>query len=93
MTRVAPDNNDIVVWKFDDASAPFINSSTSTNAISHAISDLATLSGTVLLQQPSPFAASGEFSCVQFTSNNSSSPRNHISGANNTEVQAPVTFS
>lgn len=92
-TRVAPDNNDIVVWKFDDASAPFVNSSTSTSAPSHVISDLATLSGTIILQQPSPFAASGTNSSVWFTGNNSGSPRNFISGANNFEPAVPFSIS
>jgi hypothetical protein len=91
--RVAPDENDVVVWKFDDASAPFVNSSTSTNALPHNISDLSTLSGTVYLQQPSPFAPYGTNSCVVFSGNNSGSPRNFISGANNVELQYPVTFS
>lgn len=91
--RVAPDNNDIVVWKFDDAGAPFINSSTSTSAPSHATSDLATMSGTINLQQPSPFAPFGENSCVQFIGNNSNSPRNYIQGANTIVPQSPVTFS
>lgn len=93
MSRVDPDNNDIVVWKFDEATAPFVNSSTSTNAPSHAVSDLNTISGTIMLQQPSPFAPFGDNSCVQFTSSNSGSPRNFISGANNLEPQGPVTFS
>jgi hypothetical protein len=53
---VATDENDVVVWKFDDALATFVNSSTSTNALPHNISDLSTLSGTVYLQQPSPFS-------------------------------------
>lgn len=92
-TRIAPDNNDIVVWKLDEATTPFINSSTSISAPSHAISDLSTLSGTVLLQQPSPFAASGANSCVQFTGNNSGSPRNFISGANSFLPQPPLTVS
>lgn len=91
--RVAPDDNDIVVWKMDEAAAPFVNSSTSPSAISNAISDLATLSGDVKLQQPSLFSASGQNTCVQFTSTNSNSPRNFISGANNLEPQGPVTFS
>lgn len=91
--RVAPDNNDIVVWRLDEATAPFVNSSTSTNAISTAVSNLTTISGTVLTQQPSIFAASGTNSCVQFTGNNGGSPRNFISGANGVNVQAPVTFS
>lgn len=92
-TRVAPDNNDIVVWKLDEAAAPFINSSTSTSAPSHAISDLANKSGSVLLQQPSPFAASGTNSAVVFSGNQSSSPRNFISGANNFLPQPPITVS
>jgi hypothetical protein len=91
--RVPPDNNDIVVWKFDDAAAPFVNSSTSPSAPSHAISDLATLSGTVLLRQTSPFASSGTNGCVRFTANNSGSPRNFISGANNFEPTVPVSLS
>jgi hypothetical protein len=76
--RVAPDNNDIVVWRLDEASAPFVNSSTSTNAVSTAISNLTTLSGSVLTQQPSIFAASGTNSAVHFIGNNSGSPRNFI---------------
>jgi len=96
-TRVDPDNNDIVVWKFDDAAAPFINSSTSTSAPSHAVSDLATLSGTGTgapkLQQPSPFAATGNNTSVLFSGNNAGSPRNYILGANAVVPQSPVTFS
>ena len=91
--RIAPDNNDIVVWKLDEATAPFVNSSTSTNAISHANSDLATISGNVQTQQPSLFAASGDNSCVWFSGNNSGSPRNFIQGANNTQPQPPLTVS
>lgn len=91
--RVAPDNNDIIVWKLDEALAPFINSSTSTNALSHAISDLDTLSGTIRLQQPSLFAPNGTNSCVQFTANNNSSPRNFISGANDAEPNYPISIS
>lgn len=91
--RIAPDNNDIVVWKLDEANAPFVNSSTSPSAISHAISDLATLSGTVLRQQPSPFAANGTNSSIQFTGNQSNGPRNFVSGANNFLPQPPLTVS
>lgn len=91
--RVEPDNNDIVVWKLDEETAPFVNSSTSTNAISQATSNLTTLSGTVLTQQPSIFAASGTNSAVHFTGNNSNSPRNFIAGANSVMPQAPVSFS
>jgi len=92
-TRVAPDNNDLVVWKLDDAAAPFVNSSTSPSAPSHAVSDLATLSGSPLLRQPSLFAASGTNSCVLFTGNQSGSPRNFIAGANNFIPQPPITVS
>lgn len=92
--RITPDNNDIVVWKLDDAAPPFINSSTSPSAPSHAVSDLATLSGTgsgaPKLQQPSPFSPTG---AVLFTGTNSGSPRNFIAGANGVQPQAPVTFS
>jgi len=91
--RVDPDNNDIVVWKLDETAAPFINSSTSPSAISHAVSDLATFSGIANFQQPSPFSSMGANTCVTFTANNSGSPRNFISGANNVEPQSPVTFS
>jgi hypothetical protein len=92
-TRIEPDDNDIVVWKLDEATAPFVNSSTSSSAPSHAISDLATISGNVMTQQPSLFAASGNNSCAFFTGNNSGSPRNFISGANNFLPQPPMTFS
>src|SRR5512135_1411566 len=91
--RIAPDNNDLVVWKLDEATAPFVNSSTSPSAPSHAVSDLNSISGTVLTQQPSPFAASGPGSAVQFTGNNSGSPRNFIAGANNFLPQPPMTIS
>ena len=95
--RVAPDGYDIVVWKLDDAAAPFINSSTSGSAPSHAVSDLATLSvtgaGAPRLQQPSPFAATGANTALLFSGNNASSPRNYVLGANNVEPQSPVTFS
>lgn len=92
-TRIEPDDNDIVVWKLDDATAPFVNSSTSTSAPSHAISDLGTISGNVQTQQPSLFAASGSNSCAFFSGNNSGSPRNFISGANSFLPQPPMTFS
>jgi hypothetical protein len=90
-TRIAPDNNDIVVWKLDEATAPFVNSSTSTNAISTANSNLTTISGTgTFTQQPGLF---GNNSCVLFNGNNSGSPRNFISGAVNTQPQPPLTVS
>jgi hypothetical protein len=91
--RVAPDNNDIVVWRLDEATAPFVNSSTSGSAPSHLVSDLATISGTIFTQQPSPFAPFGPNSAVQFSGNQSSSPRNFISGANNFLPQPPITIS
>lgn len=91
--RIAPDNNDIVVWKLDEATAPFVNSSTSGSAPSHLVSDLSTISGTIFTQQPSPFAATGPNSAVQFTGNNSGSPRNFISGANSFLPQPPLTLS
>ena len=91
-TRVAPDNNDICVWRLDESAAPFVNSSTSTNSAG-STANLTTLSGTVLVQQPSPFAASGTNSSVQFTGNNSGSPRNFISGGNNFQPQPPLTLS
>jgi hypothetical protein len=90
-TRVAPDNNDVVVWKFDDSGTTFANSSTA-GVYTHLQSDL-TLTGTVLKQQPSPFAASGTNSCVRFIGNDSGSPRNTINGANAVEVQPPCSFS
>jgi len=90
--RVTPDNNDIVVWKFDDSTATvFANSSTSINSLGSA-ANLTTVGGSFLIQQPSLFSASGLNSCVRFTGNNSGT-RNYISGANTVEPQAPVTFS
>jgi len=91
--RIAPDNNDIVVWKLDEANAPFVNSSTSPSAPSHAVSDLANLSGTVFRQMPSPFAATGANSSISFTGNQSGSPRNFVSGANNFILQFPLSIS
>lgn len=91
--RIAPDNNDIVVWRLDEATSPFVNSSTSGSAPSHAVSDLATISGTVFTQQPSPFAASGPGSAIQLLGNNSGSPRNFIGGANGFLPQPPMTIS
>lgn len=91
--RIDPDNNDIVVWKLDEATIPFVNSSTSGSAPSHAVSDLTSISGTVFTQQPSPFAASGPNSAIQLLGNNSGSPRNFISGANNFMPQPPFTVS
>lgn len=93
-TRTTPDGYDIVVWKLDEAAAPFINSSTSASAPSHAVSDLATQSGaTMSFQQPSPFAASGTNSAVLFSGTNATTPRNFISGANNFEPQQPISIS
>jgi hypothetical protein len=91
--RVEPDDNDIVVWRLDEATAPFVNSSTSPSAPSHAVSDLGTLSGTVFTQQPTPFAASGVGSGIQLLGNNSGSPRNFIGGANAFLPQPPMTVS
>lgn len=91
-TRIAPDNNDICVWKLDEATAPFVNSSTSPNSVG-STGNLTVISGTVLTQQPSPFAAFGTNSSVQFTGNNSGSPRNTINGANNFLPQPPFTVS
>ena len=90
--RITPDNNDIVVWSFDDFNTNlFLNSSTSTNSLGSA-ANLTVTNGTFLVQQPSLFAKSGTNSCVRFTGNNSGT-RNYISGANTVEPQAPVTFS
>lgn len=91
--RIEPDNNDIVVWRLDEATAPFVNSSTSGSAPSHAVSDLNTLSGTVFTQQPTPFSASGPGTGIQLLGNNSSSPRNFIGGANDFLPQPPITIS
>ena len=88
-TRIEPDGYDVVVWKFDEAGAPFVNSST----VPLPSSNLTSQSGTAFFQQPSPFAASGTNSCIQFIGNNSNSPRNIISGANTVNQQPPVTFS
>lgn len=93
-TRVDPDNNDIVVWKLDELTTPFVNSSTSPSAPTHAVSDLTSKSGnTLLLQQPSPFAASGTNSAVLFAGTDTGSPRNFISGANGFQPQPPITVS
>lgn len=92
-TRIAPDNNDIVVWRLDEATAPFVNSSTSGSAPSHLISDLSSISGPILTQQPSPFAPFGPGSAVQMPGTNSGSPRNFIAGANNFLPQPPITVS
>lgn len=90
--RIAPDNNDICVWRLDESAAPFVNSSTSTNSVG-STANLTVLSGTVLLQQPSPFAASGTNSSIQFTGNNSGGPRNSVNGGNNFLPQPPMTIS
>lgn len=90
--RVAPDNNDIVVWRLDEAGAPFVNSSTSPSAPSHATSDLSSVGGSPFFQQPSLFAASGTNSCMQCNGNNSGT-RNFIQGANNFQPQPPISIS
>lgn len=90
-TRIAPDNSDIVVWKFDDSGTTYANSSTA-GVYTHLQSDL-TQTGTVTRQQPSPFAASGTNSCVRLIGNDSGSPRNTISGANAVQPQPPFTLS
>jgi hypothetical protein len=90
--RIAPDNNDIVVWRLDEAAAPFVNSSTSSSSPGSS-ANLTVLSGSPLLQQPSPFAASGTNSSVQFTGNDSGSPRNTINGAVTFLPQPPLTVS
>ena len=92
-SRIAPDDNDIVVWRLDESGVPFVNSSTSPSAPSGAVSNLTTLSGTMQLQQPSIFAATGTNTCIVFNATNSGSPRNFISGANNFEPAVPFTVS
>lgn len=89
--RVAPDGNDIVVWKFDEAASPFLNSST-TGFYTSGASQLS-VTGTIRFQQPSPFAATGTNSAFQFLGIDSGSPRNVVSGATTVEPQPPVTFS
>lgn len=90
--RITPDGNDIVVWRLDETTTPFVNSSTS-GASPGSSANLTTLSGTVQVQQPSPFAATGTNSAIRFTGNNSGAPRNFVSGANTFQPQSPVTFS
>lgn len=89
--RIAPDNNDIVVWRLDEAAAPFVNSSTSVNSPGSS-ANLTVLGGSPLLQQPSPFAGSGTNSSVQFSGNDSGT-RNTINGANTFLPQPPMTVS
>jgi hypothetical protein len=89
--RVAPDNNDVCVWRLDESGPPFVNSSTSPSSAG-ATANLTNLGGSPLLQQPSLFAASGTNSCVQFTGNNSGT-RNTIFGGNNFLPQPPMTIS
>ena len=91
-TRIAPDGYDIVVWRLDESAAPFVNSSTSVNSPGSS-ANLTVLSGSPLLQQPSPFALNGTNSSVQFSGNDSGSPRNFISGANSFLPQPPMTVS
>lgn len=91
-TRIVPDGYDVVVWKLDDSGAPFVNSSTSVNSPGTS-ANLTVLSGSVALQQPSPFAASGTLSCVTFPGNQNGSPRNSINGANTFIPQPPLTVS
>lgn len=91
--RVEPDDNDIVVWKLDETGAPFVNSSTSPNAVSQAVSNLTTASGTFLTRQPTPFSDGITNTCLAFYGNQSGSPRNFISGANNLEPQYPISIS
>lgn len=96
MPRVAPDSNDIVVWKFDEAGAPFVNSSTQGSP--GASANMTTLSSTTFggetnpkLQQQGPFGA-GSFA-VEFLGSQSDPPRCFISGANNFFPTLPMTFS
>jgi hypothetical protein len=96
MPRVTPDNSDIVVWKFDDSGAPFVNSSTSPSSAGSA-ANLTTLSSATVngvttpkLQQVGPFAGS---KCVEFFGSQSASPRAFISGANAFRPQPPITIS
>lgn len=96
MPRVAPDSNDIVVWKLDEAGAPFVNSSTVGSPGSAA--NLTTLSSGTFqglpnprLQVQGPFGA-GSFG-VEFTGSQNGSPRNWIGGANTFFPTLPMSMS
>lgn len=93
MPRVSPDGNDVVVWKFDDAGAPFLNSGTL--AGSH---NLATLSTTTYLGLPNPrLQVQGPFGAgsyaVEFAGSQSGAPRCFIAGANSFQPQPPISMS
>lgn len=89
--RIAPDGYDVVVWRLDESAAPFVNSSTSLSSPGSS-ANLTVLSGSPQLQQPSPFAATGTNSSVQFSGNNSGT-RNTINGGNTFQPQPPLTLS
>jgi len=88
--RIAPDNNDLVVWKLDDAGTTFVNSSTSTlpGAPGSAANLTLRAGATVINQVPTIFGT--EPSGLYFTGQQS---RHYISGANTFQPPYPITLS
>lgn len=100
MPRVAPDNNDIIVWRLNDGGIPYVNSSTSPSALT---ANLVTLTGTVNPVCPSLFGSGND--AVSFPSYYSGGYGDYPSGASSTfnrletttgsdlNVAAPITVS
>ena len=96
MPRVAPDSNDVVVWRFDEAAAPFVNSSTSPSTAG-SLADLGTsvqvsydgeLTTRTLVE--GPFGA-GSYAVEALGSQSGTRPR--FAGANTYYPQPPITIS
>jgi len=92
MPRVAPDSNDTVVWKFDDAGAPFLNTGTTSGS-----NNLTTLSSNTHLGMTNPrLQAQGPFGegsyAVDFAGSQGG-PRAYIAGANDFQPQPPISIS
>lgn len=89
VTRIAPDNNDLVVWKLDDAGNTFVNSSTSTlPGAPGSSANLSLVGGSVINRVPSIFGM--EPAAVYFPGVQN---RTTISGANSFQPTYPITLS
>lgn len=96
MARVDPDNNDIVVWKLDEATAPFINSSTSNLGVAPgSTANLTTLATSLTQGKEDPIRqvcgpyGPGSYG-LMFLGTNS---RARVDGANAFQPQPPITLS
>lgn len=102
MSRILPDDDDVIVWKLDEANLPFANSSTSPDSLGTAV-DVITKQGVIVNRVPGPFPGSRGLGILthvdsQASTNvpaTASSPWDLVSTASGsgTNVPAPITIS